>query len=69
MFDGEGRPIPRLEQRPVSLMVDPLGRVRCCLCFEAFDRDDLYVDPDGQRWDVCWGCRAAESPTTTTWPG
>lgn len=65
-FDGDGRPIPR---RPVSLMVDALGRPRCCICFEAFDTDDLYVDLDGQRWDVCVRCAVTERWTDKTWPG
>jgi hypothetical protein len=53
----------------VDLMRPAPGVVRCCICFHAFKVEDLYVDPDGQKWDVCWGCAAMENPTAARWPG
>lgn len=41
------------------------GWVRCCLCGELHERPypGLYVDPEGQRWDMCIGC-APSAPYT-----
>ena len=38
----------------------PDGKVMCCLCFGAFDVDQLNV-VDGQREDVCKECANEES--------
>ena len=38
----------------------PDGKVMCQLCFDRFDKDDLMVDEDGVKWDVCKTCRADE---------
>jgi len=43
----------------VDLMAWPNGR-RCCICFEGFDKADLYTDPDGTTWDVCQACHLSE---------
>ena len=35
----------------------PDGLVWCCMCFERFPVDQLYLDPaDGKRVDVCQTC-------------
>jgi hypothetical protein len=34
----------------------PDGKVMCCICFHRFSQEDLSVDDQGQRWDVCPGC-------------
>ncbi len=28
----------------------------CCVCFEWTKIEDLSVDKDGDKWDVCKGC-------------
>lgn len=33
--------------------VCPDGKVMCCICFDRFDQDQLFVDADGQKWDIC----------------
>lgn len=33
--------------------VCPDDKVMCCICFERFSQEELYVDPGGIRWDVC----------------
>lgn len=43
--------------------------ILCCICFEYFATDELYVDHDDQKWDYCWGCAMHEHPTIMTWPG
>lgn len=32
----------------------------CCICFEWFTHDNLWVDEDGQKWDVCIDCGVKE---------
>lgn len=32
----------------------------CCICFEYIPVDELYVDDDGQKWDVCQKCELHE---------
>lgn len=32
----------------------------CCLCFEFIPVDELYVDGDGTRWDMCRTCGERE---------
>ena len=34
----------------------PDGKVMCCLCFSRFDLDELHIDGDGQRENVCEPC-------------
>lgn len=29
------------------------GHKMCCICFEYIPYDDLWVDQDGQKWDMC----------------
>ena len=36
------------------------GNYMCCLCFEAFPLEELHMDEDGQREDVCIPCWEAE---------
>jgi hypothetical protein len=45
-----------------DLMHLPDGRHVCCICFEAFTREDLepVTDEPGKVWDVCRGCAARE---------
>jgi hypothetical protein len=42
---------------PVSLMRGD-GWQRCCICFDLHERPfpNLYVDPEGQMWDMCRDC-------------
>ena len=40
--------------------VCPDGRVMCCICFNRFAPEDLLLDKDGQRVDVCYGCHEKE---------
>ena len=40
--------------------VCPDGHVMCCLCFDRFTIDQLAVDDDGARVDVCQACDADE---------
>lgn len=37
------------------------GRVMCCLCMDYFERDALWVDEHGDRWDMCRECGEAEA--------
>ena len=39
--------------------VCPGGLVMCCGCFGRVPLGELHVDEDGNRWDVCRGCEAA----------
>lgn len=34
----------------------PDGRVMCSICFFRFTQDELWVDPQGSKWDVCREC-------------
>jgi len=36
--------------------VCPDGRVMCCICFNRFTQDELYVDEAGDKWDECKEC-------------
>lgn len=36
------------------------GQTLCCLCFGCFAREELWRDENGDVWDVCRSCRAAE---------
>jgi len=38
----------------------PEGTVMCCLCFEAIPVDQLWVDNDGYKWDVCVPCKTMD---------
>lgn len=38
----------------------PDGLVQCCICFSRFPVPELHVDREGDRWDVCKTCGAAE---------
>jgi hypothetical protein len=29
------------------------GWMRCCICFEARSIEELYVDENGDTWDLC----------------
>jgi hypothetical protein len=42
-------------------VVCPDGKVMCCVCFNRVTTDKLYVDPDGDRWDICKECQAHEA--------
>jgi hypothetical protein len=37
----------------------PGGLVMCCICFGRFPLGELHADADGDHWDVCRGCEAA----------
>lgn len=37
-------------------VVCPDGKVMCCLCFDRFHEDELYVEADGDRVNVCRAC-------------
>lgn len=37
-------------------VICPSGNVMCCLCFGSFSQDQLWVDAEGIRWDVCREC-------------
>lgn len=43
----------------------PPGQFLCCLCFEGFPLDEAWSDDQGQRWDVCVRCHAADAPAST----
>jgi hypothetical protein len=45
------------------------GMIMCCICYEFKYPDQLYVDADGQKWDMCIACGARENITSTTWFG
>lgn len=34
------------------------GHKMCCICFEYIPVEDLFVDPSGQKWDLCNPCNA-----------
>ena len=36
--------------------VCPDTMVMCCICFHRFPQEELAVDADGTKWDVCKGC-------------
>ena len=38
--------------------VCPDGQVMCCICFGRFTQDELWVDGQGDRWDMCKECGA-----------
>jgi hypothetical protein len=38
----------------------PEGTFWCCICFETYPVDQASVDEDGQKWDVCVGCKRIE---------
>lgn len=40
--------------------VCPDGKVMCAICFERVELDELYVDENKDRWDVCLNCREDE---------
>lgn len=40
--------------------VCPDGLVMCCICFSRFETGQLYVDKDGDWWDICTGCAGTE---------
>lgn len=45
-----------------SLVYDEANhRMICCACAEWVDLDDLYVDEDGQKWDLCKPCEEREA--------
>ena len=38
----------------------PDGKVMCCLCFSRFELEELNIDDDGRREDVCVPCARRE---------
>lgn len=34
----------------------PDGMTPCCMCFGRFARENLYVDDNGDIWDICVRC-------------
>jgi hypothetical protein len=36
------------------------GLTRCCLCYERYPLDDLFVDAMGVVWDYCKECAERE---------
>jgi len=38
----------------------PDGKVMCCICYSRFELEQLHVDEDGQRSDVCIPCAEHE---------
>jgi hypothetical protein len=32
------------------------GSVMCCICFGYYKPDELWVDLDGVKWDMCISC-------------
>jgi hypothetical protein len=50
-----------MSTNPRSLTFDETGlHLMCELCFEWTDFVDLYVDAEGNRWDVCYVCGEME---------
>lgn len=39
----------------VNLMRPDPDHVRCCICFDLRTLDELAVDSEGTKWDVCKG--------------
>lgn len=37
-------------------LVCPDGKVMCCMCFNRFEKSELFVDEQGLRVDVCVPC-------------
>jgi alpha-tubulin suppressor-like RCC1 family protein len=37
-------------------VICPDGKVMCQICWHRFDQDGMYVDNQGDRWDVCEKC-------------
>lgn len=37
-------------------VVCPDGKVMCCLCFDRFEVAELFVEADGDTYDVCRPC-------------
>lgn len=44
----------------------PGGWTTCCLCFEAFQEDDLADRPGGGKWDMCKTCGELEAVAAMT---
>lgn len=45
----------------VTMIADWIpGHKMCCICFEYIQVYDLWVDRDGQKWDMCKPCAAYE---------
>jgi hypothetical protein len=38
----------------------PDGKVMCDLCFGRFDQDELMVDDEGVKWNICQKCHEEE---------
>lgn len=32
------------------------GKVMCCLCFDRVEKDELFEDESGDRYDICKPC-------------
>lgn len=55
---------PGLAEPPVRLCCGqrhwgvgcPDGLVMCCLCYHRFPLAELFLDQDGDRWDMCVPC-------------
>lgn len=41
-------------------VICPDGKVMCCICFSRFSQDELHVDENGDREDVCKPCGEIE---------
>jgi len=41
-------------------VICPDGQVMCELCYMRYAQNDLYVDEDRQKWNICIGCELAE---------
>jgi hypothetical protein len=33
----------------------------CCICFRYFNVEDLFIDDDGDKWDMCVPCGIEET--------
>jgi hypothetical protein len=38
----------------------PDGLVMCCICYGRFTPNNLFIDKDGQKWDMCIPCGEQE---------
>jgi hypothetical protein len=43
----------------------PEDQHMCCLCFHCFPIEALWVDEQGQRWDICLNCKALDDALAT----
>lgn len=49
-----------------SLVFSIPGHVICSICIEATPIEDLYIDQDGDKWDMCKPCQKREAEHDAT---